>query len=121
MYRERIQKARERRNFRSRRKIFGMPDRPRLTVFRTGRHIYAQIVDDLAGVTLVSASTQMKSLRSNIKHGGNKEAAKVVGTTLAKRAQEVGIKVVCFDRNGYKYHGRIQSLADAAREAGLAF
>lgn len=121
MQKQRIQKARERRDYRSRRKIFGMPDRPRLTVFRTGRHIYAQIIDDMAGVTLASASTQMKTLRDQIKYGGNKDAAKAVGTALAKQAQEVGIKAVCFDRNGYKYHGRIKSLADAAREAGLAF
>ena len=120
MKRERIQKTRERRGFRARRKIFGMPDRPRLTVFRTSRHIYAQIIDDLAGVTLASASTRMKSLQNQLKTGGNTDAAKTVGTVLAKQALEVGIKAVCFDRNGYKYHGRIKSLADAAREAGLA-
>jgi large subunit ribosomal protein L18 len=121
MKRERIQQTRERRNYRSRRKIFGMPDRPRLTVFRSGRHIYAQIIDDLAEVTLASASTRMKALQGQLKHGGNREAAKAVGTALAKQAQEVGIKAVCFDRNGYRYHGRVRSLAEAAREAGLAF
>lgn len=121
MQRQQIQKTRERRGYRSRRKIFGMPDRPRLTVFRSGRHIYAQIIDDIAGVTLASASTRMKSLQGQFKYGGNKDAAKLVGTVLAKQAQEVGIKAVCFDRNGFRYHGRIRSLADAAREAGLAF
>jgi large subunit ribosomal protein L18 len=120
MQKEKIKKARQRRNWRSRRKIFGTPDRPRLVVFRSSRHIYAQIVDDLAGLTLVSASTRAKALRESVSYGGNQEAAKGVGAAIAKRAMEVGIKAVCFDRNGYKYHGRIKALADAAREAGLA-
>jgi len=121
MQKERIEKARQRRNHRSRRKIFGTPDRPRLTVFRSSRHIYAQIVDDIAGVTLVSSSTRGQGLRDQIKYAGNREAAKTVGTALAKQAMDIGIKAVCFDRNGCKYHGRIKSLADAAREAGLVF
>lgn len=120
MQKERIKQARTRRNWRSREKVFGTPERPRLVVFRSARHIYAQIIDDLAGVTLVSASTCAKGLRGGIKYGGNKDAAKVVGASIAKQAIEVGIKVICFDRNGYKYHGRIKALADAAREAGLA-
>jgi large subunit ribosomal protein L18 len=98
-----------------------MPERPRLVVFRSGRHIYAQIIDDIAGLTLASASTMAKGVKEGIKKTGNREAAAVVGSALAKRAIEVGINAVCFDRNGYKYHGRIKSLADAARKAGLAF
>jgi large subunit ribosomal protein L18 len=120
MQKERIKKARARRNWRSREKVYGTPERPRLVVFRSSRHIYAQIIDDHAGVTLVSASTCAKGLRDSIKYGGNKEAAKTVGTSIAKRAIEVGIKAICFDRNGYQYHGRVKALADAAREAGLA-
>jgi large subunit ribosomal protein L18 len=120
MNKDKIKQARIRRNWRSRRKIFGTPERPRLVVFRSSRHIYAQIIDDLAGVTLASASTRAKALREGIKYGGNQEAAKSVGATLAKQAMDVGIKAVCFDRNGYKYHGRVKALADAAREAGLA-
>lgn len=120
MLKERIQQAKNRRNWRSRRKVFGKPDRPRLVVFRSARHIYAQIIDDVAGVTLVSASTMAKSIKQDLKKTGNKEAAEAVGAALAKRALEVGIKAVCMDRNGYKYHGRVKSLADAARKAGLA-
>jgi len=120
MRKERIKQARTRRNWRSREKVFGTPERPRLVVFRSTRHIYAQIIDDLAGVTLVSASTCAKGMRSSIKYGGNKDAAKIVGASIAKQAIEVGIKAICFDRNGYKYHGRVKALAGAAREAGLA-
>jgi large subunit ribosomal protein L18 len=120
MQKEKIKKTRQRRNWRSRRKIFGTPDRPRLVVFRSSRHIYVQVIDDLAGVTLASASTRAKGLRDSIKYGGNQDAAKGVGTAIAKQAMDVGIKAVCFDRNGYKYHGRVKALADAAREAGLA-
>ena len=120
MQNARINKTRQRRNFRSRRKVFGTPERPRLVIFRSSRHIYAQIIDDLAGVTLASASSQAKALRDSVKYGGNRNAAKVVGTAIAKQAMDVGIKAICFDRNGYKYHGRVKALADAAREAGLA-
>ncbi len=121
MQRERIQRTRLRRNFCSRRKIFGTPDRPRLVVFRSSRHIYAQIIDDIAGVTLASSSTMSRALRGQLKRGGNREAAKVVGTALAKQALDMGIRAVCFDRNGYKFHGRVKALADAARETGLKF
>ena len=121
MQKENIKKTRQRRNWRSRRKIFGTPERPRLVVFRSSRHIYAQIIDDLAGLTLASASTRAKALRDGISYGGNQDAAKTVGAAIAKQAVDVGIKAVCFDRNGYRYHGRIKALADAAREAGLAF
>lgn len=120
MQTERIEKTKIRRNWRSRRKVFGTPERPRLVVFRSSRHIYAQIIDDIAGVTLASASTRTKALRDGIPYGGNQNAAKSVGAAIAKQAMDVGIKAVCFDRNGYKYHGRIKALADAAREAGLA-
>ena len=120
MQREDIKKTRQRRNWRSRRKVLGTADRPRLVVFRSGRHIYAQIIDDLAGVTLASASTCSKAVRDGISYGGNQAAAKTVGSAIAKQAGDVGIKAVCFDRNGYKYHGRVKALAEAAREAGLA-
>jgi large subunit ribosomal protein L18 len=116
-----LKKTRLRRNFRSRRKIFGSPERPRMTVFRSGRHIYVQIIDDYAGVTLASSSTREKGVREDISYGGNRGAAEVVGTSIAKQALNVGIKCISFDRNGYKYHGRVKSLADAARKAGLAF
>jgi large subunit ribosomal protein L18 len=121
MQKERIQQAKVRRNWRSRNNVFGTAERPRLVVFRSTRHIYAQIIDDLAGVTLAASSTMAKALRDSVKNGGNKKAAEIVGATLAKQATEVGIKAVCFDRNGYKYHGRVKVLAEAARKAGLAF
>ena len=121
MQKERIQKAKNRRNWRSRKRVFGTPERPRLVVFRSARHIYAQIIDDQAGVTLAAGSTMSKALRGAVKSGGNRQAAERVGEALAKQAMEVGIKAVCFDRNGYKFHGRVKALADAARKAGLAF
>lgn len=121
MRKENLTKTRTRRNWRSRRKVFGTSERPRLVVFRSGRHIYAQVIDDMAGVTLASASSLSKALRESVGYGGNQKAAQSVGASLAKQAIDVGIKAVCFDRNGYKYHGRIKALADAAREAGLAF
>ncbi|WHX51585.1 50S ribosomal protein L18 [Paenibacillus woosongensis] len=113
-------KARLKRHLRVRRKIQGTAARPRLNVFRSAKHIYAQLIDDVAGVTLASASTLDKEL-SGITNGGNVESAKKVGELIAKRAQEKGFKNVVFDRGGYLYHGRIQALADAAREAGLEF
>jgi large subunit ribosomal protein L18 len=120
MLRDKIQDCKQRRDWRSRKKVFGMPERPRLVVFRSSRHVYAQIIDDVAGVTLASASTMTKGVKESLKKTGNKDAATAVGTALAKRAMEVGIKAVCFDRNRYKYHGRVKALADAARKAGLA-
>lgn len=116
-----LKNTRLRRNYRSRRKIFGSPERPRMTVFRSGRHIYVQIIDDYAGLTLASSSTREKGVREDISYGGNRGAAEVVGTSIAKQALNVGIKCISFDRNGYKYHGRVKALADAARKAGLAF
>jgi len=121
MQSEKTKKARIRRKYRSRKKIFGTPDRPRLSVFRSSRHIYAQIVDDIAGVTLASASTRSKALSKEIGKGGNKSAAEAIGTAIAKQATGVGIKCVSFDRNRYRYHGRVKALAEAARKAGLAF
>jgi len=102
-------------------RIRGTSECPRLSVFRSGLHIYAQIIDDEAGVTLCSASTRAKALRGSVEKGGNKAAAKVVGTALAEQAKAKNIEAVCFDRNGYKYHGRVKELADAAREGGLKF
>lgn len=110
---------RKARHSRVRKKISGSSELPRLNVFRSGKHIYAQIIDDVQGATLVSASTLDKSLDLTSTH--NKEAAKIVGELVAKRALDKGIENVVFDRGGYIYHGRIASLADGAREAGLKF
>jgi large subunit ribosomal protein L18 len=111
-----------RRRHHVRKKVFGTPERPRLSVFRSNKHIYAQLIDDTAGVTLVAASTKSKALRDQLPGNAKKrQVAEVVGEALAKGALDVGIKCVCFDRNRYKYHGRVKSLADAARKAGLAF
>lgn len=111
--------ARKKRHARIRRKISGTQERPRLNVFRSSKHIYAQLIDDVAGVTLASASTLDKELK--LENGGNVEAARKVGELIAKRALEKGYKKVVFDRGGYLYHGRVKSLAEAAREAGLEF
>ena len=108
--------ARLKRHKRVRAKISGTAECPRLNVFRSLQHIYAQLIDDVAGVTLVSASTMDKDFTS---YGGNKEAAKAVGEKIAKLALEKGITNVVFDRGGYIYHGRVQALADGAREGGL--
>ena len=103
---------------RIRRKLSGTAERPRLAVFRSVAHIYAQVIDDGAGKTLVSASSVDKGGKTN---GGNVAAAKAIGKLVAQRAQEKGIKQVVFDRGGYQYHGRVKALAEAAREAGLEF
>jgi large subunit ribosomal protein L18 len=95
--------------------------RARLSVFRSSKHIYAQVIDDTKGETVVAASSLEKSLRENLKTGANIDAAKAVGKLLAERAQEKGVKDVVFDRGGYLYHGRVKALGDAAREAGLNF
>lgn len=118
---ERLKKAALRRKYHVRKKVFGTPDRPRLLVFRSSRHIYAQIVDDVAGATLASASTRTKGMRDQLPNAGNKKAAEIIGEAVAKQAIGVGIKCVCFDRNRYKFHGRVRALADAARKAGLVF
>ncbi len=109
---------RERVHTRIRRKLAGTSERPRLAVFRSVAHIYAQIIDDSKGVTLVSASSVDKGAKTN---GGNVAAAKTIGKVLAERAKEKGITRVVFDRGGYIYHGRVKALADAARAAGLEF
>lgn len=111
-------KAREARHRRVRAKISGTPERPRLNVFRSSKHIYAQIIDDINGVTLVSASSLAKDFDAN---GGNKEGARKVGEMIAKAAQDKGISEVVFDRGGYLYHGRVKELAEGARENGLKF
>ncbi len=113
--------ARKRRHRRVRAKIAGTADRPRLNVFRSLGNIYAQVIDDVAGHTLVSASTIDRELRGQLNGKSKTEAAKMVGELVARRAQAAGIKQVVFDRGGYKYHGRVKALADGAREAGLKF
>ena len=107
------------RHARVRKKVFGTSVKPRLCVYRSTNYIYAQIIDDIAGNTLVSASSLDADLKAN--YGGNKEAAKAVGALIAKKAAEKGITEVVFDRGGYVYHGRVQELAEAAREGGLKF
>jgi len=116
-----IQNQRKRRSNHVRRKVRGNADRPRLAVFRSNLHIYCQLIDDTAGKTLVSASTQDKDLRESIDAGGNCDAAASVGKAIAERASAAGIKQVCFDRGHYRYNGRVAALAEAAREAGLDF
>jgi len=116
-----IKRAALRRRYHVRKRVFGTPDRPRLLVFRSNRHIYAQIIDDAAGATLASASTVAKGLRDQLTNTGNKKAAEIVGEAVAKQALGVGIKCVCFDRNRYKFHGRVKALAEASRKAGLVF
>jgi large subunit ribosomal protein L18 len=106
---------------RVRRRVVGTTSRPRLCVYRSLGHIYAQVIDDQGGRTLVSASSLDKQTRGLTKGGGNVAAAKVVGKAIAERARAAGIQQVVFDRGGYKYHGRIEALANAAREAGLNF
>lgn len=112
---------RKARQTRVRKKISGTPERPRLNVFRSSKNIYAQVIDDVNGNTLVAASSLDKELKGQFENGGNKDAAKLVGTLIAKRALDKGIDNVVFDRAGYLYHGRVKELADSAREAGLKF
>ena len=113
--------GRERRKLRIRRKISGSSERPRLTVFRSSKHIYAQVVDDVAGSTIAHASTLSRDVRAAVEESTKSDAAKQVGSAIAKLLLSKGIDKVVFDRNGYLYHGRIRALADAAREAGLKF
>ena len=127
LYREKRKKweRRARRKKRVRKKIFGTPDRPRLSVYRSLKHIYAQIIDDTRGHTLVSASSLSPEIRERWeelkKEGGKTAIARAVGELLGKRAVEAGIKKVAFDRGGFKYHGRVKALAEGARSAGLEF
>ncbi|HMR97405.1 MAG TPA: 50S ribosomal protein L18 [Microthrixaceae bacterium] len=111
--------SRIRRHARVRRQVMGTPERPRLAVFRSNRHVVAQVIDDRAGVTLAAASTLEGDLRSGAT--GNVDAAARVGTLVAERAKAAGIEQVVFDRGGFRYHGRVAALADAARDAGLEF
>ncbi len=112
---------RQRRHVRVRKHISGTPERPRLNVFRSLSNIYAQVIDDTTGNTLVSASSLDKSIKEKVAFGGNIDAAKEVGKLVAEKAVAAGISTVVFDRGGYAYHGRVKELAEAAREAGLKF
>ena len=113
--------GRERRKLRNRRKISGTNEQPRLTVFRSAKHIYAQVIDDVAGTTLVHASTLSREVRAAVAEDKKTDAAKKVGAAVAKLLIAKGISKIVFDRNGYLYHGRVRALADGAREAGLKF
>ncbi|SIO42233.1 LSU ribosomal protein L18P [Singulisphaera sp. GP187] len=119
--RKQVQVRRLRRQRHVRKRIFGTPERPRLAIFRSSKHIYAQVINDQDGTTLASASTLDSEVRGELTYGGNKAAATAVGRKVAERAKQAGIDKICFDRRSYKYHGRVQALADAAREAGLQF
>lgn len=108
---------RARRKIGLRKRLFGTPERPRLSIYRSSKHIYAQVIDDLAAKTLASAST----IDQKVEKGADTDAAKAVGKALAERAKAAGVTAVAFDRNGFRYHGRVKALADAAREGGLQF
>ena len=112
---------RVKRHERVRKNLYGTPEKPRLCVYRSNKNISAQIIDDVSGTTLVAASSLDKDLKAEVANGGNKEAAKKVGAALAKKAAAKGIEEVCFDRGGFLYHGRVQELAEGAREGGLKF
>jgi len=116
-----VQTRRVRRQRRIRKRLTGTPERPRLAVFRSSKHIYAQVIDDASGRTLAQASTVDAEVKAEVKYGGNKAAAAVVGRLVAARAKQAGIEKICFDRRSYKYHGRVEALATAAREGGLDF
>ena len=113
--------GRERRKLRIRKKLGGTTARPRLTVFRSAKHIYAKVIDDVSGLTVAHASTLSKDLRGTLEEDKKSDAAKKVGALIAKICKSKGIDKVVFDRNGYLYHGRVSALAQAAREAGLEF
>lgn len=114
-------KSRKKRHLRVRKKLTGTTIRPRLNVFRSSKHIYAQLIDDQQGVTIAAASSLDKEINEDISNGGNIEAAQKVGALIAKKAKTAGLEEVVFDRGGYLYHGRVKALADAAREEGLKF
>ena len=115
------QKIRVKKHMKIRNRFSGTAERPRLAVFRSNNHVYAQVIDDVAGKTLVSASTLEKDIKAELKNTDDTDAATKIGEVVAKRALEKGIKAVVFDRGGYIYHGKVKALADAAREAGLEF
>ena len=110
-----------RRKFSIRKSVFGSVERPRLSIYRSGKHIYAQVINDFDGKTLASAGSTVDEIRGDLKSGANVEAAKRVGKAIAERAKAAGVTAVAFDRGGRRYHGRIKALADAAREGGLKF
>ncbi|MBO6241399.1 MAG: 50S ribosomal protein L18 [Butyrivibrio sp.] len=114
-------KVRAKKHMRIRNRFSGTAERPRLAVFRSNNHVYAQVIDDVAGKTIVSASTLEKDIKAELKNTDDIDAASKVGSVVAQRAMEKGIKAVVFDRGGYIYHGKVKALADAAREAGLEF
>ena len=116
-----VRSQRKRRSFRVRKRLRGTAERPRLTITKSLKHVYCQVIDDETGRTIASASTRDKVLRGDVKTGGNKDAASAVGKALAEKASAAGVKTVCFDRGPYKYHGRVAALADAVREAGITF
>ena len=116
-----VNKQRWRRTNRVRKKLRGDADCPRLSVRRSNKHLYCQLIDDEAGKTLASASTRDKALAGKIGYGGNCDAAKIIGTAIAEKAKEIGVKQARFDRGPYKFHGRVAELANAAREGGLEF
>ena len=116
-----ILRQRLRRRRRVRKPLRGTSERPRLSVCRTSKHIYAQVIDDATGKTLASASSVDREIRGSVAFGGNKKAAEVIGKAVAERAKAAGVTQVCFDRGSFKYHGRVAALADAARAAGLEF
>ena len=116
-----ILRQRTRRRYRVRKPLKGTAERPRLSVFRTHKHIYAQVIDDATGKTLASASSLDRQLREAVGFGGNKQAAEAIGKAVAERAKAAGVTQVVFDRGGYLFHGRVKALADAAREHGLSF
>jgi len=118
---EKKHELRQRRHYRLRRRVTGTVERPRLAVFRSLKHIYAQIIDDSQGITLAAASTMDSDVKTGLKTGGDIEAAKAVGKLVAERGRSNGVSKVVFDRGGFAYHGRVAILADAAREAGLEF
>jgi large subunit ribosomal protein L18 len=115
------QKVREKKHMKIRNRFSGTPERPRLAVFRSNNHMYAQVIDDVAGNTLVAASTVEKDVKAQLSKTDDVEAARVLGGIIAKRALDKGIESVVFDRGGYIYHGKVAALAEAAREAGLQF
>jgi large subunit ribosomal protein L18 len=117
----RRERSRVRRHHRVRLRVYGTPDRPRLNVFRSNAHLYAQVIDDTTGRTLVSASTLDKEIKGKLKSGANLAAAMAVGRLVAERALKANLKAVVFDRGGYRFHGRIKALAEASREKGLKF
>lgn len=115
------QRRLDRRKQHVRKAVYGSPERPRLSVYRSSKHIYAQLIDDFAGKTIVSVASTLTEVRGGLKNGGNVAAAKQAGKAIAEKAKQLGVTKVAFDRGGRMYHGRVKALADAAREGGLQF